>query len=271
MERAPPVAIVPIIALILLAPAHGDSWTGPEALLDVGVQSWLVIKDVHEETVATGHGGTEKVLDYVIAEYRAYIRAKEPGKPVTLHALLPEGTEVLEARFYPTTTVLSDRFGVRWERAEPVGRIKGHLGVPRREMEVDPTRLPGRPEARSQGSDLLLGAGPEAQDPAVHRVPNFRMYYPKHYREVLRSLYDYWVIEWPVPAQPGRDIGFYLRSDPEGIGAWVELFAWPGGVTLESDGIHQVYLTDHLVLVLPEARVGVVGVNPVSQSLDEYE
>ena len=165
MERALPVAIVPVIALILLAPAHGDSWTGPEALLDVGVQSWLVIKDVHEKTVATGHGGTEKVLDYVIAEYRAYIRAKEPGEPVTLHVLLPEGTEVLEARFCPTTTVLSDRFGVRWERAEPVGRIKGHLGVPRREMEVDPTRLPGRPEARSQGSDLLLGAGPEAQDP----------------------------------------------------------------------------------------------------------
>jgi len=190
---------------------------------------------------------------------------------VTLHVLLPEGTEVLEARFYPTTTVLSDRFGVRWERAEPVGRSKvtwEFLGERWRWIQLDFRVVPRHdPKDPISCSALVL----RLKIPAVHRVPNFRMYYPKYYREVLRNLYYYGVIEWPVPAQPGFNNGFYLRSDPEGIGAWVELFAWPGGVTLESDGVHQVYLTDHLVLVFPEARVGVVGVNPVSQSLDEYE
>ncbi len=57
--RALPVAIVPVIALILPAPAHGDSRAGPGTLLGVGVRSWLVIKDVREKTVTTGRGGTE--------------------------------------------------------------------------------------------------------------------------------------------------------------------------------------------------------------------
>jgi len=142
--RALPVAIVPVIALILPAPAHGDSRAGPGALLGVGVRSWLVIKDVREKTVTTGRGGTEGILDYVIAEHRAYIRAKEPGRSVTLHVLLPEGSEVLESRFYPSITGANVP-NARWERVKPVCRSGVTWELPGRGAGVGPVGLRGDP------------------------------------------------------------------------------------------------------------------------------
>ena len=55
--------------------------------MGVGVQSILVVHDVHD--------------DMVDATYMAIIKSENPGHPVRLHVLLPEGTRVLEAKFYP--------------------------------------------------------------------------------------------------------------------------------------------------------------------------
>lgn len=284
MSWRPPVAVVPIVALALLPPVHGDSWVGPEALLDVGVQSWLIIDDIHERTVVE-NGSRVRVLDGVDARYVAVIKAREPGKPVTLHVLLPPGTRVLEARFYPdlkgySPWSLISEPEVRGElesvSVRPVGTSEvtwRFLGCTWRWTQLDFEVVPGRGSGSGPYSALVL----RLRIPAVHRVPSLQVYYPKHYDDGLTSLYDYGVIEWPVPAQPGFDNGFYLGSPRKDLYARVELLAWPGGVVTDSPTApswqtFQVRLTDHLMLVLPEARVDVVGVDlEPTMPPEEYE
>ncbi|WP_456483530.1 hypothetical protein [Methanopyrus kandleri] len=279
MRRTLPSTIVPIALLVLPLPVHGDAWVPPEALLDVGVQSHLVIEGVHEKEVTTEHGGTVKVLDYVDATYVAVIKAKEPGKPVTVHVLLPQDTEMLEARFYPKVSdrspseVLSDPSRFESVKVEPKGQTEVTWEFldetwkwTQLDFEVTPEHDPGKPFSYSL---LVL----KLRIPAVHRMPDLRMYYPKHYDDALRSEYSYGVIEWPIPAQPGYDNSFYVRSGSETLDVGVELFAWPEGVVTKSSAAPgwdtcQARLTDHLMLVFPEARVAVLAdVSPA----EDYE
>ncbi|AAM02516.1 hypothetical protein [Methanopyrus kandleri] len=275
------VLLPALLALVLPLPVHGDAWVGPEALLDVGVQSDLIIEDVHLKE--SDHG--VEVVDHVDAEYRAYIRVKEPGKPVTLHVLLPQGTEVLEARFYPELYPIegidldSPDVNVKWERIEPVSRSEVTwkvLGWTWRWTQLDFRVTPKYDERRHGCSALVL----KLRIPTAHREPEeidrLPIAGPKHYPE-LGSYYYFGCIEWPAPLQPsGRGGGFNCWATSDAWSPHV-LFLWPGGFADIQEGFTNVSLTDHLVLTLggsgggSGAAVDVVGVREEGERVVQSE
>ncbi|WP_456483570.1 hypothetical protein, partial [Methanopyrus kandleri] len=197
-----------------------------------------------------------------------------PGKPVTLHVLLPRGTEVLEARFYPELYPVEgidlDRPDVKWEKVEPVSRSEvtwNVLGWTWRWTQLDFRMTPKYDERRRGCSALVLKLRIQTAHREPEEIDRLPIAGPKHYSGELGSYYHFGCIEWPVPLQPsGREGGFNCWATSDAWGPHV-LFLWPGGFADIREGFTNVSLTDHLVLTLggggggSGAAVDVVGVD----------
>ncbi|AAM02526.1 hypothetical protein [Methanopyrus kandleri] len=287
MRRAFPSTVLPVALILLPLPGHGAVWVDPEVLPDVSVKSWLIVEDVHWKEETTWHG--DKVLDYVDAEYIAAISTRNPGKPVTLHVLLPPDAEVLEARFYPE---------IEWGEAEEVPPAEEWMYIIWKEWErVEPadgsevtwefldetwkwTQLDFRVTPEAHDSALVL----ELRIPAVHRVPDLQMVEPVWngegisfpYGVKLKYLYDIGAVEWPVPVQP-YPAAWCLDCALRTLSVKVELFVWPDGVfTHVPEGApwtsYEVHVMDHLMLALGDVvTIDVVGIDPRKMSYEEYE
>ncbi len=251
------------VVLTACAPVLCDSWAGPEALTKLGLKSELVIEGVHSVD------GWK--IDYVTAEYRAFLAFRDTDGPVTLHVLLPEGTVVFRSVICDVSPAEIALGTVPpWGRpVEPVGRSEVEWSFDGRTWTWERLDFKVTPDSRYMA--LVL----DIRIPTVHlprrEVEEWcwnHVYVPKEYDCELSALYDRGALEWPAPAWPSGPGGFVLKAQGS-VEARVEMFLWPGGVVTRPSSwpsweTYQVFLTKHLALVLPMAAV--VPIAPVNET-----
>ncbi len=247
------VLVLVVSALAACVPAFCDAWPSPMAFTEVGVRSELFVEGVHEV------GGWK--IDYVEAEYRALLSFREE-EPVTLHVLLPEGTEVLRAWIHDVSSmdIAMNMIPPGGTPVKPVGRSEVTWCFDGRSWTWE--QLDFRLVPDSKYMVLVL----DLRIPTVHMSAEEmdrwiwnHMVVPKMYDAELGSEYERGVVEWPVPAYPSGPLGFKLFTSGS-VKARVELFLWPGGVVTRPPSApswetFQVFLTRHLALVFPDASV----------------